>query len=123
MRATAVVLSFAAACILPIAANAAEWKVVLITVSGNQQTCHASYYDKYTVVEENNTLFLRSQNKRVLFMTVPLRPDGSADVDSQIQLGGSQWQPVRVKVPPGSGRRQFDYVNMRHNCSVRVDPI
>lgn len=123
MRAVVAAMSTISACLVPILANAAEWKVVLITVSGNLTNCYASYYDKYTVVEENSTLFLRSENKRSLHMTVPLRPDGSADVESQIARIGGASQLVRVKVPAGSGRRQFEFLYVKNVCGMRVDPI
>jgi hypothetical protein len=108
----------------PAMANAAEWRTVLNFVAGNVTNCTASYYDKYTVVEDSNTLFLRSQNKRVLFLTVPLKPDGSAVVEAQmLQIGGSQAVPVRVKVPAGSGRRSFELLYIKNVCTMRADPI
>ena len=123
MRAVVATISTITACLMPVLAHAAEWKVVLIFVSGNLTNCYASYYDKFTVVEENNTLFLRTENKRSLFMTVPLRPDGSAEVEAQMaQIGGAS-QPVRVKVPAGSGRRQFEFLFVKNVCGMRVDPI
>lgn len=115
---------FAAALLAPLMANAAEWRTVLNFVAGNVTNCTASYYDKFTVVEENNTLLLRSENKRVLFLTVPLKPDGSAEVEAQmLQIGGSQVLPVRVKVPAGSGRRSFELLYIKNVCSMRADPI
>jgi hypothetical protein len=123
MRSKLAILSLVTTFLTPAMANAAEWTVVLILTAGNLTTCTQSAYDKYTVVEENGTLTLNSLNKRVRNMTVPLKPDGSAVGDFQMQLGGTQWEPVRVKVPAGSGRRQFQYLNLKNVCSFRADPI
>jgi hypothetical protein len=111
-----------ASCAVPATATASEWIVGVHIVSGNGQTCSRTAYDKFLLIEEGSTLFLRFHNKRVLLMTVPLRPDGSADVESQFNQGTRQLR-VRVKVPAGQGRRVIEFQDLKEGCGYRADPI
>jgi hypothetical protein len=73
------------------------------------------------VLQGGNTLTLANMSKRIVHMTVPLQPDGSAVIEVPFQLA-TRPDKARVKVPAGTDRRRFELVTARDVCGVSVDP-
>jgi len=107
----------------PLSAAAAQdmlsWNATIQQVSGNVTTCRSGYRGRVHVRGQSLLLYGFDIPNDALF-GVRLAADGSADVDARTAFGANSM--ARVKVAPGTGPREVNFVTYTNVCNYRIIP-
>lgn len=97
-----------------------QWRASIVQVSGNAESCNPGNRGSVTVI--GNSLFAFDSTWISPIFGVKVGPDGSADIDTMTSYGRSTQARARVKVVPGSGPREVQYVTYSNACGYKIIP-
>lgn len=92
-----------------------EWLAYVQRVSGGASQCPDG--GSPWIREGNGKFVMLSKDKKFEIWSIARNPDGSAKGESYSNLTKAKLQVV---IPPGTGPRTFEYVNVAYGCTFRV---
>lgn len=102
-----------------VAGRVVSWRATIQQIGGNAQRCNPGNRGR---VQTSNLGLVANIDaiRNAPILMFPLKPDGSADIDTPSYYGSDK--TARVKVEPGTGPRLVTFVTNTWVCAYRIVP-